>query len=94
MRLFDPEVQRRRLSRTKYGGFAPVIATLNRITEDLGMNPFPPESDVGKVPEPVSVGPYLCGPGQPLMLIAGPCVLQTHDLTFQIAETLSQSERA
>ena len=70
--------------------FLPVIATLLRITEDLGMNQISTESDVAKVPEPVAVGPYLCGPGHPLMLIAGPCVLQTRDLTFQIAETLLQ----
>ncbi|MGB7345981.1 MAG: 3-deoxy-8-phosphooctulonate synthase [Pirellulaceae bacterium] len=37
---------------------------------------------------PVSVSPYQCGPGQPLLLIAGPCVLQTPTITQQIAETL------
>ncbi|MGB7328938.1 MAG: 3-deoxy-8-phosphooctulonate synthase [Rubripirellula sp.] len=36
----------------------------------------------------VSVGPYQCGPGQPLLLIAGPCVLQTPDLAMQIADVL------
>ena len=41
-------------------------------------------------PSPVSVGPYRCGPGLPLMLIAGPCVLQSLDLSLQIGETLAQ----
>ncbi|TWU55373.1 3-deoxy-8-phosphooctulonate synthase [Rubripirellula reticaptiva] len=36
----------------------------------------------------VPVGPYQCGPGQPLLLIAGPCVLQTPDLAMQIADVL------
>lgn len=33
------------------------------------------------------VGPYRCGDGQ-LMIIAGPCVLETDDLTMRIAEHL------
>ncbi|MBB3210064.1 2-dehydro-3-deoxyphosphooctonate aldolase (KDO 8-P synthase) [Rhodopirellula rubra] len=36
------------------------------------------------------VGKYLCGDGQPLLLIAGPCVLQTRELAMQIGETLAQ----
>ncbi len=36
----------------------------------------------------VTVGSYVCGPGQPLMLIAGPCVLQSIDLALEIAEPL------
>ena len=36
----------------------------------------------------VSVDRYQCGPGQPLLLIAGPCVLQTYDVAMQVAETL------
>jgi len=38
----------------------------------------------------VQVGPYLCGPGKPLLWIAGPCVIESHDLTMQIAERLGQ----
>jgi 2-dehydro-3-deoxyphosphooctonate aldolase (KDO 8-P synthase) len=38
----------------------------------------------------VKVGPYLCGPGKPLLWIAGPCVIESHDLTMQIAERLAQ----
>ena len=39
---------------------------------------------------PVTVGPYQCGPGQPLMLIAGPCVLQNSEISMQIADTLQR----
>ena len=38
---------------------------------------------------PVTVGPYRCGDDEPLLLIAGPCVLQSLDLSLQIAETLA-----
>jgi 2-dehydro-3-deoxyphosphooctonate aldolase (KDO 8-P synthase) len=30
----------------------------------------------------------VCGPGQPLLWILGPCVIESHDLTLHIAETL------
>ena len=39
---------------------------------------------------PVALGDYLCGDGQPLLLIAGPCVLQTRELAFEIGETLAK----
>ena len=38
----------------------------------------------------VTVGSYRCGNGQPLLIIAGPCVLEDEMLTLQIAERLSQ----
>lgn len=38
---------------------------------------------------PVSIGPYNCGDGS-LLLIAGPCVLETEELTLRIATTLRQ----
>ena len=31
-----------------------------------------------------------CGPGQPLLWILGPCVIESHDLTLRIAETLAE----
>src|SRR5438270_10024621 len=37
----------------------------------------------------VAVGDLTCGEGQPLMFIAGPCVIESHDLTLRIAETLA-----
>jgi 2-dehydro-3-deoxyphosphooctonate aldolase (KDO 8-P synthase) len=41
-------------------------------------------------PEPVSVGPYRCGPGQPLLVIAGPCVLEDEASALLIAQRLRQ----
>lgn len=38
--------------------------------------------------EPVIVGPHRVGSGCPLLWICGPCVIESHDLTLQIAETL------
>jgi 2-dehydro-3-deoxyphosphooctonate aldolase (KDO 8-P synthase) len=38
----------------------------------------------------VAVGNYTCGEGQPLLFIAGPCVIESHDLTLRIAETLAR----
>lgn len=38
----------------------------------------------------VQVGPYACGPGSPLLFIAGPCVIESHELTMQVAETLAE----
>ena len=37
---------------------------------------------------PAQVGSYRCGPGCPLLLIAGPCVLETEALALRIAERL------
>ena len=36
----------------------------------------------------VTVGNLTCGSGRPLLWILGPCVIESHDLTLQIAETL------
>src|SRR5438105_8248895 len=40
--------------------------------------------------QPVSIGNLVCGPGQPLLWIAGPCVIESHDLTLRIADTLQE----
>jgi 2-dehydro-3-deoxyphosphooctonate aldolase (KDO 8-P synthase) len=40
--------------------------------------------------QPVSIGNITCGAGRPLVLIAGPCVIESHDLTMQIADTLKE----
>jgi 2-dehydro-3-deoxyphosphooctonate aldolase (KDO 8-P synthase) len=37
---------------------------------------------------PAIIGPYRCGSGQPLLLIAGPCVIETEELTLSIATQL------
>jgi 2-dehydro-3-deoxyphosphooctonate aldolase (KDO 8-P synthase) len=36
----------------------------------------------------VSFGNITCGPGHPLLWIAGPCVIESHELTLAIAEKL------
>src|SRR5205809_2014551 len=38
----------------------------------------------------VPIGDHLCGPGQPLLWILGPCVIESHDLTLRIADTLAE----
>src|SRR6516162_10264694 len=37
----------------------------------------------------VAIGPQFCGGGRPLMFVAGPCVIESHELTLQIADTLA-----
>lgn len=39
---------------------------------------------------PVTIGPYRCGRGQPLLVIAGPCVIESEELTLSIATRLQQ----
>jgi 2-dehydro-3-deoxyphosphooctonate aldolase (KDO 8-P synthase) len=39
---------------------------------------------------PALVGPYRCGPGEPLLVIAGPCVIETEDLCLRIATRLAE----
>ena len=38
--------------------------------------------------QPVAIANAVCGPGQPLLWILGPCVIESHDLTLRIADTL------
>ncbi len=38
---------------------------------------------------PAMIGRHRCGPGQPLTVIAGPCVIETADLCLRIAESLA-----
>jgi 2-dehydro-3-deoxyphosphooctonate aldolase (KDO 8-P synthase) len=38
----------------------------------------------------VPIGPHICGPGRPLLWIAGPCVIESHELTLQIANRLRE----
>jgi 2-dehydro-3-deoxyphosphooctonate aldolase (KDO 8-P synthase) len=39
---------------------------------------------------PAQVGPYRCGRGQPMLLIAGPCVIESEELTLAIARRLKE----
>src|SRR5256714_6892048 len=38
----------------------------------------------------VRIGPLECGGGRPLLWILGPCVIESHELTLRIAETLAR----
>src|SRR5262245_50677826 len=38
--------------------------------------------------QPVTIGSYAIGGGSPLLWICGPCVIESHELTLRIAETL------
>ena len=38
---------------------------------------------------PAQIGRHRCGPGQPLVVIAGPCVVESAELCLLIAETLA-----
>jgi len=38
----------------------------------------------------VRIGDYTCGRGRPLLWIAGPCVIESHELTLSIADNLKQ----
>src|ERR1700704_2859232 len=42
------------------------------------------------VANPVKVGNVACGPGQPLVWIAGPCVMEPNDMTLFVAERLRE----
>lgn len=43
---------------------------------------------------PVTIGPYRCGRGQPLLVIAGPCVIEGEELTLEIAQRLREIAEA
>lgn len=38
---------------------------------------------------PASIGRHRCGPGYPLLVIAGPCVIESEDLCLKIADSLA-----
>ena len=42
---------------------------------------------------PALIGQHRCGPGMPLLLIAGPCVIESESLCLQIAEALAEIAR-
>ena len=42
---------------------------------------------------PANVGPYQCGGGHDLLVIAGPCVIENEALTLSIAERLAEESR-
>ena len=64
---------------------------MTRPTNPFAAQPPPmpsPSANDASFP-PVPIGPHRCGPDQPLLLIAGPCVLESRELTLRIAETLA-----
>ena len=42
---------------------------------------------------PAQIGPYRCGADEPLLVIAGPCVIESESLTLSIAEQLVRDTR-
>jgi 2-dehydro-3-deoxyphosphooctonate aldolase (KDO 8-P synthase) len=42
---------------------------------------------------PAKIGPYRCGSGEELLVIAGPCVIENESLTLEIAERLAEVTR-
>ena len=42
---------------------------------------------------PAMIGQHRCGPGMPLLLIAGPCVIERESLCLEIAESLAEIAR-
>jgi 2-dehydro-3-deoxyphosphooctonate aldolase (KDO 8-P synthase) len=40
--------------------------------------------------DPAQIGPHRCGRGEPLLVIAGPCVIESEELTLSIARELKQ----
>jgi 2-dehydro-3-deoxyphosphooctonate aldolase (KDO 8-P synthase) len=42
---------------------------------------------------PAQIGPYRCGADEPLLVIAGPCVIESEALTLAIAEHLARETR-
>ncbi len=42
----------------------------------------------------VTVGNYRCGPGEPLLVIAGPCVIESESLTREIASFLAEFSKS
>ena len=51
------------------------------------------ELTAGRIMEPVTVGNYPCGGQSPLLVIAGPCVIESEDSTLSLAEQLAETAR-
>ena len=63
---------------------------LQRTSRDFDLPRLPSQKD-GILPNnPAQVASYRCGAGQPLLVIAGPCVIETEELTLTIARRLQQ----
>ncbi len=51
------------------------------------------ELTAGRIMEPVTVGNYPCGGQSPLLVIAGPCVIESEDSTLSLADHLAETAR-
>jgi len=60
--------------------------SLDRVTLSTSRRHLAPRCAVPD--NPATIGPYRCGKGQPLLIIAGPCVIETEELTLLIAQRL------
>lgn len=59
--------------------------------QDTGWKPPASAQETLFLPDnPVQIGPHRCGRGAPLLVIAGPCVLETADLALSIATRLAE----
>jgi 2-dehydro-3-deoxyphosphooctonate aldolase (KDO 8-P synthase) len=56
-------------------------------------NAFEFANDCDVPTNPAQVGPYRCGRGEKLLVIAGPCVIESEALTLSIAERLAAIAR-
>ena len=63
--------------RSKMWSWLPIGTLLDRVSISMPENP-------------VTINRYRCGRGQPLLVIAGPCVIESEELTLSIAERLRQ----
>lgn len=52
--------------------------------------PDHPSPSTAKPQNPAAIANYRCGPGRPLLVIAGPCVIESEELTLEIARRLKQ----
>ncbi|MGE0481388.1 MAG: 3-deoxy-8-phosphooctulonate synthase [Phycisphaerae bacterium] len=50
-------------------------------------------NSASNVAPPVRLGPHTVGPGRPLLLIAGPCVIESLDHSLQLAEAIATIAR-
>ncbi len=46
-----------------------------------------PQEDLTRLAQ---VGPYQCGPGEPLLVVAGPCVIESRELCLEVAQRLAE----
>jgi 2-dehydro-3-deoxyphosphooctonate aldolase (KDO 8-P synthase) len=57
------------------------------------MNMIPADSVAPVLNYPANIGPYRCGAGEQLLVVAGPCVIESESLTLRIAERLASATR-